>query len=426
VIRSAGEIAWLVAYSLMRSDQAAEAIELVRQTLARPGISPAQAARLTALPAAHLAVLGEVDEAARIAASALRLTEQAGDGLAAGYARHALACVRWSERNSTGIIEQIDQGPAAVGDDPQALHLRLLLLSNKISILTDLDRPSEALAVARQALILAEQTGTSKDQNIRVRLSRRYFEAGQWDDAIAEAEQAAAVGAERPNHDLMRGSLLALIAGCRGDPETAAGHLSEITPEQILRPHNRPMVDLVWGAQAVLAEQRGDQEEAIAVLGRGLEPDLAGLLPDHYLLLPMLTRLALAGGKGDIAAAEAAAREAAPRKVATAGHCRGLLAGDPAPVLAAAAYWESAGQPGPGALRRGRALQRVVPARLPRRPARDHPHGRGTPGPRRGQPRRPRQPPVRRGAGGEVPRQRREVPSGGARGRARGPDAGLS
>jgi hypothetical protein len=32
-------------------------------------------------------------------------------------------------------------------------------------------------------------------------------------------------------------------------------------------------------------------------------------------------------------------------------------------------------------------------------------------GPRRGQPRRPRQPPVRRGAGEEVPRQRREVPS---------------
>jgi 2-methylcitrate dehydratase PrpD len=29
-------------------------------------------------------------------------------------------------------------------------------------------------------------------------------------------------------------------------------------------------------------------------------------------------------------------------------------------------------------LRRGRALQRVVPARLPRRPARDYPHGRGT------------------------------------------------
>ena len=32
--------------------------------------------------------------------------------------------------------------------------------------------------------------------------------------------------------------------------------------------------------------------------------------------------------------------------MATAGHCRGLVAGDPAPVLAAAAYWEAAGQPG--------------------------------------------------------------------------------
>ena len=35
----------------------------------------------------------------------------------------------------------------------------------------------------------------------------------------------------------------------------------------------------------------------------------------------------------------------------------------------------------------------------------------------------PGKPPVRRGAGEEVPRQRREVPPGGARGRARGPNA---
>ena len=53
----------------------------------------------------------------------------------------------------------------------------------------------------------------------------------------------------------------------------------------------------------------------------------------------------------------------------------------------------------------------------------NHLHGRGTRGPRRGQPPRLRQPPVRRGAGEELPRQRREVPPGGARGRARGPNA---
>jgi DNA-binding CsgD family transcriptional regulator/tetratricopeptide (TPR) repeat protein len=353
-----GEIAWLVAYSLLRSDQHAEATELVRQTLTRPGISPGQAARLTALPAPHLAMMRKLDEAAQMAASALRLAEKADDALASGYARHALACVRWSEQDNTGMIEQIDQGLAAIGDDPQAMHLRLLLMSNKISTLGDLDRPSEALAVARHALILAEQAGMSQLDTIRVHLAGRYFAAGKWDDAIAEAEQAA-VGAERPNVHILRRSLLALIAAHRGDPDTAARHLSRIADEQVLRPNNRPMVDLLWWAQAVLAEQRGDQAGAITALGQGLEPDLAAWLPDQYLLLPMLTRLALAGGKADMAAAaaEAAAREVGieplPRKVATAGHCRGLLAGDPAPVLAAAAYWDGAGQP----LQRAAALE---------------------------------------------------------------------
>ena len=84
----------------------------------------------------------------------------------------------------------------------------------------------------------------------------------------------------------------------------------------------------------------------------------------------------------------------------------------------------------PGTTRRSAA-----PTRSPRRCSASFPHafpavlrvttrnGRGTRGPRRGQPRRPRQPPVRRGAGEEVPRQRREVPPGGARGRDRGPNA---
>ena len=50
----AAEIAWLVAYSLMRSGREAEAGELVRQTLARPGIGPGPAARLTVLRAPYL------------------------------------------------------------------------------------------------------------------------------------------------------------------------------------------------------------------------------------------------------------------------------------------------------------------------------------------------------------------------------------
>jgi DNA-binding CsgD family transcriptional regulator/tetratricopeptide (TPR) repeat protein len=352
----AGEVAFVVAYSLMRSDQPAEATELVRQTLARPGISPGHAARLTAVMATYKSALGEQDErdeAARMAAAALRLAEQAGDALATGYAQHALCLISGDAQDAAGALGHIDQGLAAVGDDPQGVHVRLMLLSSKSGALTDLDRPAEALAMARQALVLAEQAGIASQLDIiRVRLANCYFEAGQWDDAITEAEQAAVRTGRRQAY-LVRHSLLALIAGHRGDPDAAAGHLSRITDEQARRPQGRSAVYLLWWAQAVLAEQRGDQAGAIAALRRSLEPDqIPSQVPDHYLLLPMLTRLALAGGEAGIAAAAAeaaaaqAAREPLPRKVATAGHCRGLLAGDPAPVLAVAAYWDRAGQPG--------------------------------------------------------------------------------
>jgi DNA-binding CsgD family transcriptional regulator len=355
----AGEIAWLVAYSLMRAEKLEEATELVRQTLARPGISVGHAARLTALEAIYESDFGELDKAARMADSALRLAQQAGDVLAVGYARHALVCVSADARDSAGVIEHIDQGLAAVGEDPQAVHVRLLLLSNKIGTLADLDRPGEALAVARQALVLAEQSGNTLVGTIRVFLANYYFEAGQWDDAITEAEQQATDGAERHMVFLIRQSLRALIASYRGDPDAAARHLSRITDEQVLLPMERSEVYLLWWARAVLAEQLGDDARAIAALSRGLEPDLAGLVPYQYLLLPMLTRLALSRGEAGVAqgAAEAAAgeaaREALPRKAAVAGHCRGLLAGDPGPVLAAAAYWEGAGQP----LQRAAALE---------------------------------------------------------------------
>jgi DNA-binding CsgD family transcriptional regulator len=354
----AGQVAWVVAYSLMRTGQAAEAIELVRQTLARPGIGPGPAARLTALPAPHLVALGQTEEAASMATAALGLAQRSGDAVAAGYARHALSCVRSGENDSAGMLEQIDEGLVAVADHPQGMHVRLLLLTNKIATLTDLDRRAEALEAAGQALVLAEQGGNPRVHNIRVHLANCYFEAGQWDDAMAEAEQAT-VTAEHTNVHLERHSLQALIAAYRGDPDSAAGYLSNITDEQAREPHNWTMIDLMWWARAVLAEQRGDDAGAIVELGRGLEPDMAGLVPAQYLLMPMLARLALGRGETEIAkaAAEVAAQEAAaeplPRKVATAGYCRGLLAGDPAPVLAAAGYWGTAGQP----LQRAAALE---------------------------------------------------------------------
>lgn len=71
--------------------------------------------------------------------------------------------------------------------------------------------------------------------------------------------------------------------------------------------------------------------------------------------MPLLTRLAQAAGDPVTASAAAEAAEAdaraepLPVKTAMAGYCRGLVTGDPAPVLAAAAYLRATGRPGAGA-----------------------------------------------------------------------------
>ena len=72
-------------------------------------------------------------------------------------------------------------------------------------------------------------------------------------------------------------------------------------------------------------------------------------MPGRYVLLPALARAALAlADEAMLAAAAAAAQqeaEGAALRVqsAVADHCRGLMTGDPAPVLAAADYFGAAG-----------------------------------------------------------------------------------
>ncbi len=106
---------------------------------------------------------------------------------------------------------------------------------------------------------------------------------------------------------------------------------------------------LLW-ARALIAERSGAPREAAAILSVALDPEMAPEMPDRYELLADLIRLAL--DLGDLATAtaaaaaarEEAAKEPVPVKAAVADHCRGLVARDPAPVLAAAGYFETAGR----------------------------------------------------------------------------------
>jgi DNA-binding CsgD family transcriptional regulator len=354
----AAEMAFLVAYTLVRTGRADEAAATVEKTLARPGVSEMQRARLYALQSIALSVQGELDQAAEAGKAALAGAERAGDPYGMGYALHALSSVCSLQPDQAARLAYIDRALQVIGTDPRATDLRLLLLSNRPAALLVLDRRAEALATAQQALVEAEQAGTPRLRLIRTALAYMYYEAGRWDDAIAELELVADLPGPR-QHDLLVHGLFALIAARRGDMAVAEEHLAAV-PDQPLRDAgdwNNACCLLL--AQAEVAELDGRPADAVAVLaqclGSGDSKDMLG----RYQIAAMLIRLALAVGDRDTAAAAAdtAAQEAQadplPVKTAVADYCRGLLAGDPALVLAAAAYFKATGRSGD----RGQALE---------------------------------------------------------------------
>jgi DNA-binding CsgD family transcriptional regulator/tetratricopeptide (TPR) repeat protein len=346
---------WLVAYATLRTGRVEEARAQIAQGLERPGLPVSLKARLRALQAMTLSAAGEYDRAEATARQAL--AEQSGDRLAAGYALQALSAISYYRREPDARIEYINRALSLVEMDPQATDLRLMLLGNKAFHLSSEGRQAEAIAAARQALVLAERAGTPRLQQVRYGLANLHFEAGEWDDALAELEQASAIaGAAGPR--LMVHGMWALIAGHRGDRETAASHLHavgdvdlSVVPTSALFP--------VLRAKSLAAEQEGRLAEAAAGLAQCFEPGLAERMPEAYYLATPLARLALAGGNPETAAMAARAAEADAAhqplrlRTAIANHCRGLVAGDPALVLSAAAYFREAGRP----LERAQALE---------------------------------------------------------------------
>jgi DNA-binding CsgD family transcriptional regulator/tetratricopeptide (TPR) repeat protein len=341
------DTAWLVAYAMMRTGRLAQAVPQITRALAQPGLSASQTARLRALRAITLNTTGQYDQAEIAARQALTEAEQAGDRLSAAYALHALATVSFSRRQEAARLDYIDRALALIEIDPQATDLRLLLLTNKAFHLTDADRHTEAVAMARQALALAERAGTPRVYMVRSTLGELHFEAGEWDDALSELDAA-------PSAALMQRlrihGMRALIAAHRGDRETTARHLRTVEDENLMAGASPASWVFLRLAKSLAAEQDGHLTQAEAVLAECFEPGIAEQIPGIIGMTVPLARLALA--RGDREAAELAARQAeteaerepAPLKVAIAKHCRGLVDGELALVLAAADYFLRAGR----------------------------------------------------------------------------------
>jgi DNA-binding CsgD family transcriptional regulator len=347
----AAEVSWLLAYALSRAGQKGEAALAEERALGRPGVSAVWTARLRARQAMTQALLHHSDRAVQIANQALAEAEHAGDRFAVGYALYTLSYVAYLRRDQASSLGHIDRALAVIGDDPQTTDLRILLLSNRVAALGNLDRLPEGGATVQEAIALAEQTGTPRLASICISAAEHYFEVGQWDDAITVLETASELPCE--DQVMIRvHRLTAQIAAHRNDWDTAEAHLAAGRDQALRSGDVRQAARYLFAVEALAAERatQTGEAEAVTALAQCLDPVAADHMMERHRIMPPLARLALAAGDTAIAAAatqaadEEARRAPLPSRTAAADWCRGLFEGNPRPVLEAAAYYESTGR----------------------------------------------------------------------------------
>ena len=182
------DLHWTLAQCRMVAGLSAESLATLDRALAFPGISARHRARLLVLAARTHSYLGDVEQADRVATSALAAASEAGDNWAMCWALHVLALVAALQGHMTDALPLLDRAIGVTQSDPALADLRLLLQINKAVTLGDLDRYEEALAVAGQARQLAGQVGTTpRLAQAHTARCQLLFDTGRWDDALAEA-----------------------------------------------------------------------------------------------------------------------------------------------------------------------------------------------------------------------------------------------
>ena len=350
------DLHWTLAQCRMLAGESAESLATLDRALAAPGISARHRARLLVIAARTHDNLGEVEEAGRVATSALAAAAEAGDNWAMGWALHVLTLVTGIQGHMTDALPLFDRALTVTQSDPALTDLRLLLQINKAVALGNLDRYEEALAVARQARDLADQVGTvMRLAQAHGALGQLLFETGRWDDALAEVEILPG-DLKEPAAACIDLGIASVISFHRGETDAARHHLAAAVPHAKRLGHR--LIGRLALARSLDREYDGALPEALTVLTDAFDgnaedvEEIEDLLADAVRLATVTgdpgTAQALAGQ----VAALAADSEIAHRR-ANALYCRGLLDYDAPQLLAAAERYDDAGRP----LLRAKALE---------------------------------------------------------------------
>jgi DNA-binding CsgD family transcriptional regulator len=342
------DLQWTLAQCRMLAGESAESLATLDRALAAPGISARHRARLLVVAARTHSNLGAVEEAGRVAASALEAASEARDNWAMGWALLMMALVTSVRGRMTDALPLFDRALAVTQADPALTDLRLLLQINQAVTLGSLDRYEEALTAAGQARDLADQVGTAiRLAQAHCALGELLFETGRWDDALAEVE-ILPENLKEPGVACCNLGIAAVISFHRGEIDAVRRHLAAAVPYAERLGH-RLIVSLAL-ARSLDHEHDGALPEALAALTEAFDgnteevEEIEDLLADAVRLAMETGDLSTAQALADQAAALAAGSEI-PHRQANALYCRGLLDHDAARLLAAAERYDVAGWP---------------------------------------------------------------------------------
>jgi DNA-binding CsgD family transcriptional regulator len=245
---------------------------------------------------------------------------------------------------------------------------------NRGICLAELDRDAEADQAFEDALRMAERgIGTDYLAWGCQCLARQWFWQGRWDEALGQVQAGLDLGDAMDMDRHLRG-LSALIAVHRGDRETAASQLAQLSgPAPATSPGRQSAHTPTW-ALALAAQADGDIPAATAILRPVWDVDTEWdqLRYLRHYLVPDLVALQLAAGDEAAARRTAdsirnyASRRTAPALHRSVRHACALAAEDAAELLAVADEYQQARRPLFAAQARERAAALLARADQPR------------------------------------------------------------
>lgn len=291
---------------------------------------------------------GDPDRAHELAGTVISAGEDSGDHFATAIGYSVLA---WIKYFGSYVAESIDLQrhalrEAALDQTGEANRRHPFLMPGLMLLEGDL--MDEATSSFRTGLDLGEQLGIVWHTPLyHYGIGTAHLYPGEWDDMRAEFETAWDVVVET-------GSMWGTVAFRSFTAWTAVQRDDLVEATRLLEEAHTaldrqgPTMESVWTfwADAALLDAKGQSEQAFEVLSNGWDLFSGlGLMIAHRLLGPEITRLAMAVGDADRAAAVATQVEEHARRAQVASahgaalQCRGLASDDPDVLLEAVASY---------------------------------------------------------------------------------------